>query len=137
MSESFPAWLERQGRAEAVPYRPWGREHPDSVMVEFRDAPFPGRGEPAGGLLVPIAEIRSVGYAAEEADAGQCHVAWVWLQCRDVRVQVTGYNLAGLVEAFRRGQVDFVQVYSEEQWGEVHAPRTDPLVLSFKELAGT
>lgn len=47
------------------------------------------------------------------------------------------YNLAGLVEAFWRGQVDFVRIYSKERWGEVLPPRTDLLVLGFQQLNGT
>ena len=128
--------MQRQGRAAPAPYRPWGREHAESVMVDFREAPLPGQDAQAGGLLVPLSAIRSIGYATEETGAGECHVAWLWLTGTGLSVNVSGYNLAGLVEAFRRGQVDFVQVYDEARWGEVHAPRTDPLVLGFKEIRG-
>jgi hypothetical protein len=63
-----------------------------------------------------------IGYAAEDSDGGERHVAWRMLECPDVQVEVTGCYLVRLIDEFRRGQVDLVQGRSEERWGEVLAP---------------
>ncbi len=101
------------------------------------EAPLPGQDAQAGGLLVPLSAIRSIGYATEETGAGECHVAWLWLTGTGLSVNVSGYNLAGLVEAFRRGQVDFVQVYDEAR-RERFMPRA-PIHLCWdsRKSAGT
>jgi hypothetical protein len=45
-------------------------------------------------------------------------VAYVWVKFSRQWVWILGYRLQGLLDAFRAGEVDFVQVWSEEVWPE-------------------
>lgn len=126
MEEGFDQWLDRTTApaAAAGPYRHWGREQPNSRMIDFRQA---GDADCRGGTLLPMDHLLGLEWLAEAPDCPLARTDALWLRFPRWRVTIKGACLGGLRAALQAGTDDFVREYDGARWPEEPA-QGEPVV---------